>query len=1192
MALVNNNLSSVVDFQFPEYIRNEHPGLVTFLKSYYQFLESIQICVKDSTGTFYEGDIIKGSSSKAQAKILCVDTSGVLGDGIYLYVHQTKSIIFEKNEIISSKTASGVLNHFKRNPLNASKSLIDWTDPDIINNEYFFSNRNEFFENFPEWLKADKKLFLTHIKELYLEKGNERSFKTLFNLAFGPVRGRLQENLEFYYPKVDLLKPSAGEWIVQTTLQISPEISNYNFIAKEIVGESSLASAFITDVSLKKVASTSVLELFLKNVIGRFTLGEKIQATIAEDDGHFANTNLLGMLTTDPSRTSIKIANSGNGYLDNEEAKLINQTGVGAKLKINKTSQDQIVKINIDNIGNGYQVGDVVDFNNHESLPTSSAKAEISSLKSTTLFTRPINQERLCDVCTTHVLFLATSTDIPIRPGFLISNYSVYNDALSTKKGIIIDVYSNTNFRYTSTEGSLFTNGDPLYAFNEDGEAYYPHLVSEVSSDSILYSNDITIDASDFSQTSANTNFEGSFTQNREVLLTNDGDSIISESGDYLITESFRDPININSTLDNFSFIDKTFGEIDEITITDFGRKYNKAPTLSIKTNSHNQEVNQYSSVESFGNNASLSIPILGGSVEEIKILNPGAAFNNTSPGFDFTESGDGLANATITLDSVRYYDGYYKGSDGQLSSHKKIQDSNYYQDFSYVLWADQDVNNYRDLVLNTIHPAGTKMFGEVVVRSYLDLRLFEQQKRDINWGAVQNNAVYRWLGIIYEQQMDVQIPDYTITGAKNWETYFELNTEDLVYIDGVPLKNGTVSTVACNTFSNEVSPEKKMSHDIRFWSTLQSYNLESVSVFYKKDHFDLEPMDININKTSVTLDLDYYPGSLLVYRNGNLISSNDVDQSSGTSFTIPLSSDDRQNGADSINSQIEVSQSYIKIKVKPHDSVDGGQSLILDDVFGPLDGGHPSLTRWTWNIPNPYNISFFEETMDGGTAAPPEDPGFYLNENDVVYVQCDGNLDDVIGHQKFIIKNIDPNNREANLFQLSDWPLKDYSSNGQTDNKVDFKLYKPSKDLWSKSIIKMLENERVGYYKTNTIDEYDFSQNSDMTNAFSIDDNIFLDETNLSINEDLLMEDGNTIGIEELNTNISLEGVVVKGPSDRDWELPINEYQYHTVESVDPYRVVLGQHVSHKLNSGYIGSSYHVPAYYTLQGQTIMKRT
>ena len=31
------------------------------------------------------------------------------------------------------------------------------------------------------------------------------------------------------------------------------------------------------------------------------------------------------------------------------------------------------------------------------------------------------------------------------------------------------------------------------------------------------------------------------------------------------------------------------------------------------------------------------------------------------------------------------------------------------------------------------------------------------------------------------------------------------------------------------------------MRHDIRFWSTLQSYNLESVSVFYKKDHLMMQ---------------------------------------------------------------------------------------------------------------------------------------------------------------------------------------------------------------------------------------------------------------------------------------------------------------------------------------------------------------
>ena len=40
--------------------------------------------------------------------------------------------------------------------------------------------------------------------------------------------------------------------------------------------------------------------------------------------------------------------------------------------------------------------------------------------------------------------------------------------------------------------------------------------------------------------------------------------------------------------------------------------------------NSHNEEVNQYSSIQTFGDDAILSIPFLGGEVTELKILNPG----------------------------------------------------------------------------------------------------------------------------------------------------------------------------------------------------------------------------------------------------------------------------------------------------------------------------------------------------------------------------------------------------------------------------------------------------------------------------------------------------------------------------------------------------------------------------------------
>ncbi len=62
---IGNHLSSVIDFHIPEALRDENPQFVKFLKSYYQFLESIQLCSTDVTGTFVEGTVLTGTTSKA-----------------------------------------------------------------------------------------------------------------------------------------------------------------------------------------------------------------------------------------------------------------------------------------------------------------------------------------------------------------------------------------------------------------------------------------------------------------------------------------------------------------------------------------------------------------------------------------------------------------------------------------------------------------------------------------------------------------------------------------------------------------------------------------------------------------------------------------------------------------------------------------------------------------------------------------------------------------------------------------------------------------------------------------------------------------------------------------------------------------------------------------------------------------------
>lgn len=58
--------------------------------------------------------------------------------------------------------------------------------------------------------------------------------------------------------------------------------------------------------------------------------------------------------------------------------------------------------------------------------------------------------------------------------------------------------------------------------------------------------------------------------------------------------------------------------------------------------------------------------------------------------------------------------DGRWEGTYGQLSSDKKMQDNFYYQDYSYVLRSNVEVDEFRNIVKELVHPAGFQLFGEL----------------------------------------------------------------------------------------------------------------------------------------------------------------------------------------------------------------------------------------------------------------------------------------------------------------------------------------------------------------------------------------------------------------------------------------------------------------------------------------------
>jgi hypothetical protein len=75
-----------------------------------------------------------------------------------------------------------------------------------------------------------------------------------------------------------------------------------------------------------------------------------------------------------------------------------------------------------------------------------------------------------------------------------------------------------------------------------------------------------------------------------------------------------------------------------------------------------------------------------------------------------------------VSLGSLAKYPGYYSTNDGFLDDAIYIQDSRFYQAFSYVLKLDERLDSYKTAVKTMVHPAGTALFGEFEVQNNFDI--------------------------------------------------------------------------------------------------------------------------------------------------------------------------------------------------------------------------------------------------------------------------------------------------------------------------------------------------------------------------------------------------------------------------------------------------------------------------------------
>ena len=122
----------------------------------------------------------------------------------------------------------------------------------------------------------------------------------------------------------------------------------------------------------------------------------------------------------------------------------------------------------------------------------------------------------------------------------------------------------------------------------------------------------------------------------------------------------------------------------------------------------------------------------------------------------------ENIVSGIAVVESIGKGKGYYKNNKGFLSDTINIQDSYYYQDFSYEIVASRMKNTYEKYVKDLIHPSGMMLFGKFaltreITNSVMETYEFDLQQK-VNF-TIDSNSVVSSATIIHNNVLNTDSP-------------------------------------------------------------------------------------------------------------------------------------------------------------------------------------------------------------------------------------------------------------------------------------------------------------------------------------------------------------------------------------------------------------------------------------------------
>lgn len=116
-------------------------------------------------------------------------------------------IVADRPDLIAFLEAYFLWLEEEGNPGSVLGDLMAYRDIDRAADEFLEYLQREIAVSIPENIRSDRRKLYKNVVDIYLSKGSIPSYQALFNLAFS-------DEVELFFPRVDILKPSDGKWDV------------------------------------------------------------------------------------------------------------------------------------------------------------------------------------------------------------------------------------------------------------------------------------------------------------------------------------------------------------------------------------------------------------------------------------------------------------------------------------------------------------------------------------------------------------------------------------------------------------------------------------------------------------------------------------------------------------------------------------------------------------------------------------------------------------------------------------------------------------------------------------------------------------------------------------------------------------------------------------------------------------------